>query len=182
MLTGTPLENRIDELFSVIQFVDDRRLGPGFRFFNHHRIVDDSGRVLGYKNLDQLRERLRPILLRRTRDQVLKQLPPRTTDVVRIEPTDEQLELHNTHKQIVAQITSKPYVSEMDVLRLQQALLMCRMSADCTYLVDKEEPWHSSKLELPRWAHRATQCRPASKMCSFFGMDADVEPDRAATR
>ena len=116
VLTGTPLENRIDELFSVVQFVDDRRLGPGFRFFNQHRIVDDSGRVLGYKNLDVLRDRLQPILLRRTRDQVLTQLPPRRTDIVRIEPTDEQLGLHNTHKQTVAHITSKPYMTEMDVV------------------------------------------------------------------
>ncbi len=146
VLTGTPLENRIDELFSVVQFVDDRRLGAGFRFFNRHRIVDENGRVTGYKNLDQLREHLRPILLRRTRDEVLKQLPPRTTDIVRIEPTDEQLELHGAHRRIVASIIGKPYISEMDVLRMQKALLMCRMTANSTFLVSKEPPGYSSKL------------------------------------
>ena len=45
VLSGTPLENRLDELYSVVQFIDDRRLGPGFRFFNQHRIVDDKGKV-----------------------------------------------------------------------------------------------------------------------------------------
>ncbi len=59
VLSGTPLENRIDELYSVVQFVDDRRLGPAFRFFNRHRVTDEKGKVLGYKNLDQLRQRLR---------------------------------------------------------------------------------------------------------------------------
>ena len=93
VLTGTPLENRLDELYSVVQFIDDRRLGPAFRFFNRHRIVDEKGKVLGYKNLDQLRETLRPILLRRTRHSVIKELPPRTTEVIRIPPTDEQLDL-----------------------------------------------------------------------------------------
>ena len=44
-------------------------------------------------------------------------------------------------------ITRKPYISEMDLLRLQKALLMCRMSADGTYLVDKRTPAYSSKLE-----------------------------------
>ena len=68
VLSGTPLENRLDDLYSVVQFVDDRRLGPGFRFFNQHRMVDEKGKVLGYKNLDELREQLQPILLRRTRD------------------------------------------------------------------------------------------------------------------
>ena len=75
MLSGTPLENRLDELYSVVQFVDDRRLGPAFRFFNRHRVVDEKGKVLGYKNLDQLRQHLAPILLRRTREQVLRNCP-----------------------------------------------------------------------------------------------------------
>ena len=56
---GTPLENRLDDLYSVVQFIDDRRLGPGFRFFNKHRVVDEKGKVLGYKNLAELRRALR---------------------------------------------------------------------------------------------------------------------------
>jgi hypothetical protein len=147
VLSGTPLENRLDELFSVTEFIDDRRLGPAFRFYNRHRVVDDKGKVLGYKNLDELRRRLRPILLRRTRESVMKQLPPRTTEIIRITPTDEQLELHAMHMRVVSSIVRKPYISEMDLLRLQKALLMCRMSADSTFLVDKQRPGYSSKLE-----------------------------------
>ena len=147
VLSGTPLENRLDELYSVVQFVDDRRLPPAFRFFHRHRVVDEKGKVLGYKNLDRLRDNLRPILLRRTRDSVLQQLPPRTNEIVRIPPTDEQIELHGSHMRIVQMITRKAYISEMDLLRLQKALLMCRMSANSTFLVDKRSPSYSSKLE-----------------------------------
>jgi len=147
VLSGTPLENRLDELYSVVQFVDDRRLAPAFRFFHRHRVVDENGKVLGYRNLDQLRETLQPILLRRTRQSVLQELPPRTTEIVRIWPTDEQAELHGTHMRIVSSIVRKAYLSEMDLLRLQKALLMCRMAADSTFLVDKKEPGYSSKLE-----------------------------------
>ncbi len=146
VLSGTPLENRLDDLYSVVQFVDDRRLPPAFRFFHRHRVVDERGKVLGYKKLDTLRENLRPILLRRTRDSVLQQLPPRTTDLIRIPPTEEQLELHKSHMQIVSAITRKKFLTEMDLLRLQKALLMCRMAADSTFLVDKQEPAYSSKL------------------------------------
>ena len=147
VLSGTPLENRLDELYSVVQFIDDRRLGPGFRFFNQHRVVDEKGKVLGYKNLSQLRETLRPILLRRTRDSVSLELPPRTTEIVRIPATDEQLAMHHGHMQIVASITRKKFLTEMDLLRLQKELLMCRMAADSTFLVTKEPPGHSTKLE-----------------------------------
>ncbi|HZN35879.1 MAG TPA: SNF2-related protein, partial [Pirellulaceae bacterium] len=147
VLSGTPLENRLEDLYSVVQFIDQRRLGPGFRFFNQHRIVDEKGKVLGYKNLEALRENLRPVLLRRTRDSVKLELPPRSTEIVRITPTDEQLELHRAHMQIVAATVRKRFLTEMDLLRLRIALLMCRMSANSTFLVNKEPPGHSSKLD-----------------------------------
>jgi len=147
VLSGTPLENRLDELFSIVEFIDDRRLGPAFRFFNRHRVTDEKGKLLGYKNLDDLRERLKPVLIRRTRDKVIKELPPRSTELRRIPPTDEQLVLHNGHRRIVQTIISKRYISEMDLLRLQKALLMCRMAADSTFLVDKQPPGYSSKLD-----------------------------------
>ena len=65
---------------SVAEFIDDRRLGPAFRFFHRHRVTDEKGKVLGYKDLDELRQKLRPVLLRRTRNAVMKDLPPRTTE------------------------------------------------------------------------------------------------------
>jgi ERCC4-related helicase len=147
VLSGTPLENRLDDLYSVVQFIDDQRLGPAFRFFNRHRVVDEKGKVLGYKNLEQLRRNLGPVLLRRTRAEVLKQLPERTTEIVRVPPTDEQLEIHQSHMRIVSSIIHKPFISEMDMLRLRQSLLMCRMAANSTYLCTKDEPAYSSKLE-----------------------------------
>jgi len=147
VLSGTPLENRIDDLFSVVEFIDDRRLGPAFKFFNRHRMVDEKGKLLGYKNLDELRERLKPILLRRTRASVIKDLPPRTTQVIRITPTDEQLGVEIAHRKIIQIILQKKFISEMDLLRLQKALLMCRLCANSTFLVDKQTPGYSSKLK-----------------------------------
>jgi SNF2 family DNA or RNA helicase len=147
VLSGTPLENRLDELYSVLQFIDDRRLGPAFRFYNRHRVVDEKGKVLGYKNLAELRENLQPVLLRRTRQSVRQQLPPRTNEIVRITPTQEQIDLHRSHMLLVNRITKKKFLTEMDLLRLQKHLLMCRMSADSTFLVNKQAPGYSSKLE-----------------------------------
>jgi superfamily II DNA or RNA helicase len=147
VLSGTPLENRIDDLFSIVEFIDDRRLGPAFRFFNRYKVVDEKGKLLGYKNLDELRAKLKPFLLRRTRKGVIKELPPRTTRILRIPPTEEQLDLQKGHRQIIQTIIQKKYLTEMDLLRLQKALLMCRMCANSTFLVDKQAPGYSSKLE-----------------------------------
>lgn len=147
VLSGTPLENRLDELYTVVQFVDDGQLGPAYKFLHKHRIVDENGRVQGYKRLDELREQLKPILLRRTRGEVMEQLPERTTSVVRVTPTEEQLELHAGFMRKVVQITRKKFLTEMDLLQLQKNLLMARMTADSTFLADREEPGYSSKLD-----------------------------------
>src|SRR5207247_11095378 len=48
---------------------------------------------------------------------------------------------------IVNRITRKKFLTAMDLLRLQKHLLMCRMSANSTFLVDKQAPGYSSKLE-----------------------------------
>jgi len=147
VLSGTPLENRIDDLHSVVEFVDPHVLGPQFRFFHRHRTHDEDGKIVGYKNLDDLRERLRPILLRRTRESVRLELPARTTEIIRIAPTAQQKDLHDAHMKVVVQILRKPFMSEMDLLRLRMALLMCRMAANGTFLVDKVAPGWSTKLE-----------------------------------
>jgi superfamily II DNA or RNA helicase len=154
-LTGTPLENRLDELYSVVEFVDERRLGPAFRFFHRHRTLSETGRVLGYEGLAELRLALEPVLLRRTRASVCQELPARTTEVLRVTPTEQQLALHRGFMQAVAAVLRKRHVNEMDLLRLRRALLGCRLAADATALVDKQLPGHSSKLErleelLPR--------------------------------
>lgn len=146
VLSGTPLENRLEELYSVVEFIDDRRLGPAYRFLSRHRVANERGRVLGYKNLDELREKLKPVMLRRTRKKIMKDLPPRTTEIRRIPPTEEQLLLHNEQKKIIRRIISKKYFTEMDFLRLQKALLICRMAANSTFLVDKQSPGYSSKI------------------------------------
>jgi SNF2 family DNA or RNA helicase len=78
---------------------------------------------------------------------VMKELPQRTTQVIRISPTAEQLEIDGAQMRIVSSIVSKAYISEMDLLRLQKALLLARMNADSTFLVDKLEPGYSSKLD-----------------------------------
>lgn len=147
VLSGTPLENRLEELYSIVEFIDDRRLPPAYRFYHRHRVVDEGGKVVGYRNLDELRQRIEPILLRRTRQNVLRDLPPCSVETLRIAPTEEQVDIHKGQMQIVQSIARKRYISEMDLLRLRKALLMCRLAADSSYLVEKEPPGYSSKLD-----------------------------------
>jgi hypothetical protein len=167
VLSGTPLENRLDDLHSVVAFVDPHRLGPAFRFLHRHQRRDEDGKLTGFKHLDELRERLRPILLRRTRESVRLELPARTVEIVRVPPTDEQKSLHDEHMRQVAAIVRKPYLTEMDLLRLRMALLMCRMSANSTFLVDKQPPGYSTKLERLDEIFEAIAGEPDRKVVVF---------------
>jgi SNF2 family DNA or RNA helicase len=77
VLTGTPLENKLEELYSIVQFLDRKLLGPAWKFLEEHTVRDEWGAIVGYKNLRRVRRRVSPILLRRKREEVLDQLPPR---------------------------------------------------------------------------------------------------------
>jgi SNF2 family DNA or RNA helicase len=55
VLTGTPIENRIEELHSIVGFIDRHHFGPLFRFVHNHRIVDEEGKVIGYRRLQSIR-------------------------------------------------------------------------------------------------------------------------------
>jgi superfamily II DNA or RNA helicase len=138
VLTGTPLENKIEELYSIVQFVDDRRLGPAFQFLHDHRVLDDKGKLLGYRNLDRVREKLAPILLRRTRAEVLSQLPERTDNTVYVEMTDAQRGPYAEQQRTLATLLQKKYLSEVDRRRILCCIVNLRMLCDSTFLYDKQ--------------------------------------------
>ena len=72
-------------------FVDTFRLGPLFKFLHQHQIVDESGKVVGYTDLNKVGESIKPILIRRTRKEVLKQLPERLDKNYFVPVTAERL-------------------------------------------------------------------------------------------
>jgi superfamily II DNA or RNA helicase len=96
VLTGTPMENRIEELASIVEWVDDLALEPKWRLGAMHAIRSDGrSEVTGVRHLETLRERLRGCMLRRIRQEVLDQLPPRTDTRVPVELTEPQQEEHD---------------------------------------------------------------------------------------
>src|SRR5262249_14118831 len=106
VLTGTPLENRIDEVYSIVQDLDPGALGPGFRFTRDFSELDERGRPTDYKNLDELRRRLQPIMLRRRKADVEEQLPQRTVTNYFVTMTAEQQGRYEEFESGAAKIAS----------------------------------------------------------------------------
>ncbi len=142
VLTGTPLENRLEELHSLMEFVDRYHLGPLFRFLHNHQHTDETGRVIGYHDLNRIQQSLAPVLLRRHKDQVLRELPERADKHFFVDMTQEQWEIHENNRDVVAQIVAKwrrfGFLTESDQRKLMVALQLMRMSCNSTYLIDHE--------------------------------------------
>jgi hypothetical protein len=142
VLTGTPLENRLEELVSLVQFVDQHRLGPTWKLLHEHQLRDETGRVTGYTGLDRIGRTLAPVMIRRRKSEVLRQLPSRTDQNLLVPMTGAQMELHRENADIVAKIVQRwrrtRFLSDSDQRRMTSALQNMRMSCNSTYLLDQE--------------------------------------------
>ncbi|MCR4290213.1 MAG: DEAD/DEAH box helicase [Candidatus Scalindua sp.] len=150
VLTGTPIENKIEELHSIMELIDRHHLGPLYRFVQMHRIVDEGGKVVGYKDLKSIRNSLGSVLIRRKKDEVLEQLPERIDKNFFVPMTKEQNIIHDENYDIVVRLVAKwrryKFLCEADQRRLLIALNFMRMAADNTYLVDKKTI-HGPKID-----------------------------------
>ncbi len=109
-MTGTPIENHLDELWSIFAFAQNDVLGDRAAFRRVFRTPIE-------KRADALRQsalatRLRPFLLRRTKERVAQELPEKTEIVQRIELSGEQRDLYETirlamHERVRAEVARR---------------------------------------------------------------------------
>lgn len=142
VLTGTPLENKLEELISIVQFVDQHRLGPTWKLLHEHQVKDEGGRVTGYTGLEKIGQTLAPIMIRRRKSEVLMQLPERTDQNLLVPMTEAQMVYHQENADVVAKIVQRwrktKFLSDKDQRRLTCTLQNMRMACNSTYLLDQE--------------------------------------------
>jgi hypothetical protein len=141
VLTGTPVENRIDEIYSIAQFLDPYIFGPLFRFNRDFYQLDEKGRAIGYKNLDQLHERLQAVMLRRRKEDVEGQLPGRTVNTYFVPMHKEQTLRYGEYEAKAARLAAmarKRPLKKEEMERLQQYLACMRMLCDTPYILDQD--------------------------------------------
>ena len=91
-LTGTPLENHLGELWSLFHFLMPGLLGSIKEFRQFFRIPIEREANVERRNI--LSKRVQPFMLRRTKDQVIRELPPKTEVVQRVELRGVQRDLY----------------------------------------------------------------------------------------
>jgi SNF2 family DNA or RNA helicase len=150
VITGTPIENKLLDLYSIMQFVDSKLLSPQWELSYQHCIFDSNhkNKIHGYYNLKQLKSRLKPVLLRRKKQEVFKQLPSVIQKNIYVALSDEQAYMHANFGKGIATILGKKFKTPYDWQRLMLLLNSMRMVCDSTYLIDKETSDSPKLIEL----------------------------------
>ncbi len=155
ILTGTPFENRITELMSLMDWINGRALGPSWRLLpetTYRRTSVEDRNITGVTNLDVLRKRIQPFFLRRTREKILDQLPKRIDTPIVLPITASQEEIHEELKIKVAKLLKileiRP-LKPQEHLRLMSLLAKMRIVSNATALYHFEDVWPSIRDDDP---------------------------------
>lgn len=149
-LSGTPMENHLGELWSLMDFVNPGFLGDATRFAREFRTPIEKTRNEEIKRL--LVRRVRPFLLRRTKADVAKELPPKSEIIERITLTGKQRDLYDTirlslHKQVRKAIAERG-LAKSHIIVLDALLKLRQVCCDPSLLkIEGTQDASSAKLD-----------------------------------
>lgn len=145
-LSGTPIENSLKDLWSQMEFINPGILGT-YHFFNK-RYIQSTSKKHDTANLDELKELIKPYILRRKKEEVLKELPELTEQIFYSEMSEEQNNLYEEEKSAarncILNIENKESKNKFIILN---SLLKLRQIANHPNLLDKEGVYTSGKFE-----------------------------------
>lgn len=145
-LSGTPIENRLDDLWSQMRFANPGLLGRRVDFDERYSRKLAQGDTLV---AEQLRRRIKPFLLRRLKSEVARELPPRTDTTLYVELSAEERAIYESvlaaaRRDVVAKLDAGATAIDAleALLRLRQACCHSRL------LPGAPGPAVSAKLDM----------------------------------
>ena len=167
-MSGTPVENSLSDLVAQFEFLNPAMTGHG-----KIQTLIAGDEKLSKENLKKLRDGFKPFILRRTKSQVAKDLPPKTEQVIYCEMSDSQKKLYDKMLKFYQQQMSENGDKNIEYLG---ALTRLRQMACHPSLVSEEfEEAESSKMEiltarLEELASEGHKVLVFSQFTSFLGL------------
>lgn len=147
-LTGTPIENSLQDLWAQFNFINKGLLGSR-NYFRQH-FVNPITKLKDEKKEERLQKIIQPFILRRTKQEVAKDLPPLSEQILYCAMTDHQKERYKKERSSIRNsILENIDTAGIDKTRLKalQGLMRLRLLANHPVLADKDYPFESGKFD-----------------------------------
>ncbi len=146
-ITGTPMENNLLELWSMFAVAAPGLFPQSARFREYYQTpIERSGDA---DRLAQLRRRIRPLMLRRTKEEVAKDLPPKQEQVIELEMNPQHRNVYETHlqreRQKVLGLIDDMSKNRFEIFR--SLTLLRQLSLDASLVDEQYEMVPSTKLD-----------------------------------
>jgi len=146
VLTGTPLENQLMELYTVMRFIDERALGKNpLAFRDRYVVLDNFGGIKGYRLVEEVTRKIASHTLRRTRRQTLAELPPRIEQNVWVELTATQLQIYRELQGQARELLSD---SAWDAVKTNNAMTLLQRLREVCDTAELIDPEHTESQKL----------------------------------
>ena len=146
-LTGTPISNRPDDIWSIIDWLAPRYLGSFYQFTDQYCMKEPRfNRIVGYKNLKELGDRISRFMLRRTKEEVLKDMPPKIFEKIEFTLSEKERKLYEGLKNIIIEELKELTIDKNTINIIPVKMLRLKQATNHPALISKQEK--SSKLEL----------------------------------
>lgn len=177
-MTGTPIANRAEDCWNLIDFCQPGAFGNYWSFLGRYCLKNDFGGIFAYQNMDELRDKLRRYMIRRTKEEVLPELPKKIETDVPFVLSDEEKKLQKQIKMEILHEIEKTDINKIEYpMRLQFTIAKfnrLRQLADSLELLGENKK--STKLEvlkelLPEHlesGHKVIIFSEFSKMCEIL--------------
>ncbi len=140
-LTGTPIENELMELYTILRFVSSDVLGTNVRKFMQRYVIRNFfGGIQGYRYVDEVRKRVSSVILRRTKKEVLQELPDVVENIYWVEMTEQQQKFYREIRNKLSHLLSKKqFWSKRELHQAFEQLTYLREVCDSAELLDEEK-------------------------------------------
>ncbi|MBG1267791.1 DEAD/DEAH box helicase [Nostoc sp. WHI] len=147
LTTGTPIENHLGELWNLFRFINPGLLGS-FESFNQ-RFATPIEKYQDKLARNKLKKLIQPFLLRRTKNQVLEELPSRTEILLHVELSREEKAFYEAlRRQAISKLTETDAEAGKKHLQVLAEIMKLRRACCNPSLVMPDTELPSSKLQL----------------------------------
>jgi len=165
VMTGTPIENQTFDLFAQFNFINPGFFGSANQFKMHFAEPID---MYGNQAVSiELRKLVKPFLLRRTKEQVAKDLPPKTESIIHVEMTAKQRVIYDAFVQRYKDYVSQK-ISENGIQRSKmfviEALLKLRQICNSPALLNEDKEYPNESVKIDVMMERLSELVPGHKV------------------